>query len=135
MRVVLDTNVVVAAFATRGLCQDVFELCLKETHLILSDLLLKEIQRVFSDKIRLPPAKIDSILALLTDRGEIVTPVLLKENICRDPDDVKILGTAKSGRADVIVTGDEDLLYVKNFDNILIVSPREFWALLTRKNR
>ncbi len=135
MRVVLDTNVIIAAFATRGLCQDVFQFCLQEKNIIVSEPLLGEVRRVLLEKLKLPTAKIDPILKLLVDQAKVVKPTALKSNICRDPDDIKILATAKSGRADVIVTGDEDLLVLKQFENILIVSPREFWRLLTRKNR
>ena len=135
MRVVLDTNVIIAAFATRGLCQDIFQFCLQEKNIIASEPLLEEVRRVLLEKIQLPASKVESILELLVEQTEITKPTALKSNICRDPDDIKILATAQSGKADIIVTGDEDLLVLKKFDNILIVSPREFWKFLTRKNK
>jgi predicted nucleic acid-binding protein len=45
---------------------------------------------------------------------------------CRDPDDLPVLGTAVAGGASVLVTGDEDLLTLHEFQGIVILSPREF---------
>ncbi len=49
---------------------------------------------------------------------------------CRDPDDDKLLETALMGTADCIVTGDQDLLVMSPFQEILIVTPRRFVDLL-----
>ncbi len=133
MRVVLDTNVIIAAFATRGFCQDVFQFCLQEKNIIVTEPLLEEVRRVLLEKIKLPTSKVESILKLLVGQGEIAKPTVLKSNICRDPNDIMVLTTAKSGKADIIVTGDEVLLVLKQFENIFIISPREFWKLLTRR--
>ena len=46
--------------------------------------------------------------------------------ICRDPDDDAILGTAVAGNADCIVTGDSDLLVLERFQDVDIISPSEF---------
>ncbi len=135
MRVVLDTNVIVAAFAVRGLCKDVFEYCLQETDIISSHSLLDEIQRILSKKIKLPKSEIESVLAFLREQSTIVAAdgmPSLSSNLCRDPDDLAVLATAKGGQAQTIVTGDEDLLILREFEGIRILSPREFWNLLCR---
>jgi predicted nucleic acid-binding protein len=53
-------------------------------------------------------------------------PVTFGEQICRDPDDDHVLGTAIAGNADYIVTGDRDLLVLERFQTVEIVSPSEF---------
>ena len=57
MRVFLDTNVLVAAYATHGLCEDVFRVILAEHELVVSETVLAEFERVLGQKLRLPPRK------------------------------------------------------------------------------
>jgi predicted nucleic acid-binding protein len=57
---------------------------------------------------------------------QIVTPVALASPVSRDPDDDNILATAVAGSCDCIITGDKDLLVLKQFEGIKILSPREF---------
>lgn len=132
MRVVLDSNVIIAAFATRGLCQSLFELCLEHHTILLSDELLEEIRRNLREKIRLPAPRITAIASFLKDQTEVVSPELLPGKICRDPDDVKVLSLAVSGKAALIVTGDKDLLVLEVIQGIPIVSPRNFWDRLRK---
>jgi uncharacterized protein len=53
---------------------------------------------------------------------DIVTPV----KVCRDPKDDKFLSLAIFGNADLIITGDEDLLVINPYQNISILSPSDF---------
>lgn len=126
MKIVLDANVVVAAFASRGLCESIFEFCLSEHEVIVCVDLLDEIVRNLRLKIGLPAVVADGIKALLQDNGIVVNPVPLPADVCRHPDDVKILGLAIASRADCIVTGDKDLLVLENYEGIPILSPRSF---------
>lgn len=126
MRVVLDSNVVISAFTTQGLCQLLFEHCLDRHDLILSEGLLEEIGRFLGKKTKLPTDQVMEILDYLRAEVEVVRPHPLSAAVCRDPDDVEVLGTALSGKADVIVTGDQDLLTLKEFRSIRIISPRGF---------
>jgi predicted nucleic acid-binding protein len=71
-------------------------------------------------------------LAQLNEEAEIVTPAELRGGVCRDEDDDVVLAMALAGKADVIVTGDEDLLVLKKFRGIEILSPRQFLELLDR---
>jgi len=132
MRVVLDSNVIIAAFATRGLCQSLFELCLEHHSILLSDELLEEIRRNLREKIKLPASKIGEIVSFLKAQATVVSPEPLPGKICRDPDDVKVLSLAVTGKADLIVTGDKDLLVLKVVQGIPIVSPRDFWERLRK---
>lgn len=130
MRIVLDTNVIIAAFATRGLCADVLELCLSGHTLVTSEFILSEIREKLSEKLHLPESIIQDIISYLHDNSEIVVPARIVKSMCRDKDDVEIIGTAVSGKANFIITGDEDLLVLINHEQVKIMTPRAFWEFL-----
>ncbi len=67
---------------------------------------------------------------ILWELAELVTE-LPAVKVCTDPDDDKFLATAEAGRANYLVTGDVgDLLHLRNYKEVAIVSPREFVSLL-----
>ena len=130
MRIVLDANVVIAAFASRGLCESLFELCLDSHEIILSDGLLDEIKTNLVRKIRLPQGIVHHIIQFLQNHASFYSPASIDPKYCRDPDDLNILGLALAAKADCIVTGDKDLLIIKRFRSIPIVTPRSFSDIL-----
>lgn len=132
MKVVLDTNVIISAFATRGLSKDIFELCLQEHKIILSNYILDEIFTNLQNKIKLPNKEINDIIKFLKNEVQLVIPVELPDDICRDKKDIPIIGTALAGKAEVIITGDRDLLVLNTFRKIMFLSPREFWNYLKK---
>lgn len=133
MRVFLDTNVLVAAFGTRGLCADVLRLVLAEHELLVSATLIEELTRALTRKVRLPEQVVREIVAFLDASASFVggtpepPPVVV-----RDPDDAVILGDALAGAADVLVTGDQDLLVLDRVGALRILDPRGFWELVRR---
>jgi putative PIN family toxin of toxin-antitoxin system len=133
MKIILDANVIVAAFASRGLCESIFELCLSEHELILCDDLLHEIVRNLQTKIKLPPKIVDAINGFLQEHSLIVDLTPLPKNACRDEDDVKVLGLAIASSADYIVTGDKDLLILERYQKIPILSPRAFSDIIHKQ--
>ena len=130
MKIVLDANVIIAAFAARGLCESVMEVCLSEHEIVLSDHLFDEILRNLRLKIKLPTNIVDNIGKFLREHANISIPIPLESDVCRDPDDIKILGLAVASNADYIVTGDKDLLVLKSFQGIPILNPRSFSDIL-----
>ena len=130
MRVVLDTNVIVAAFAARGLCAEVFEVCLIEHSIVISEHILSEAREKLISKIRLPQKIVQDVVNYIREQAEVFNPEKMDESICRDKDGVKIIGTALAGNAGFIITGDEDLFILKKYKDIEIVTPREFWRRL-----
>lgn len=132
MRVVLDTNVIIAAFASRGLCADVFEVCLESQNIIISTHILSEVERNLVKKIRLPKNIVRDVLDYLGDVTEMVEPENPDGSVCRDKSDIPVIGTAISGKAGFIITGDKELLALKKFRKIAIVSPRDFWSYLKK---
>lgn len=136
MRAVADTNVIVRALIRpRGTVGPVLlRLRQGDYTLLYSDSLLEELADVLNrprirDKYRLTNNDIQTVLALILLRGEAVTPDQTI-TICRDPKDNKFLEVAVAGRADVIVTGDDDLLVLHPFAGIPIVSPSTFLQML-----
>lgn len=130
MKVVLDTNVLLAAFATRGLCEAVLAVCLASHDLVLSEHILMELRRHLVEKLKLPARQVNEIVALLREQAILVTPAKVPANICRDRDDLPVLGTAVAAEADCLVTGDRDLLELKQVQSIPILSPRAFYDQL-----
>jgi putative PIN family toxin of toxin-antitoxin system len=129
MKIILDTNVIIAAFATRGLCSAVFELCLDRFELVLSEAILKETSIHLSGKIKFPPAQCDSIVSYLRSHcyiSEIDDP---DPSVCREINDLHVLGLAQHSSAAYIITGDKDLLELIQYKSTKIVTPREFWSV------
>lgn len=127
MRVILDANVAIAAVASRGLCEAIIELCLEHHHIILCEGILDEIEEKLRFKIKVSASATDEYLKMLRSNSEIIEPEAVESSVCRDPDDLKILGLVRPGRADAIVTGDKDLLVIKKYLNARIMTPRSFW--------
>ena len=130
MRVVLDSNVIVAAYATHGLCHQLFELCLIGHTLLISQHILDEVSDKLQHKIKVPPKTIKEILLFLKKNALLEVPVALNADICRDSDDMKVLGLAVAGRSDCLVSGDQDLLVLRQVEGIPILSPRDFYNRL-----
>ena len=131
MRVVYDTNVLVAAFLTEGVCSTLLVRARRgECELTLSTDIIKEFERILRKKFSLSQSEISDVRKVLAEATEEVRQ---KVNpiapVCRDPDDDRILACAREARADYIVTGDEDLLVLKRYGAIRIVTPRDFESL------
>ena len=127
MRVVLDSNVLVAAFATHGVCQEIFEYCLRNTILLCSDFISGEVERILIHRIKIPPKMVSEITHYLKSQAQWIVPEQGTLESLRDPTDYMIIATALSGNADYLITGDKDLLVFKEVKEIVIVSPRNFW--------
>ena len=130
MKVFVDTNVLVAAYAARGLCSDLFRLILAQHELVVSRQVLGELERVLRDKIGLPEALIGEILATLAAHlfdsdSDLRSPLVL-----RDSDDEPILAAEIAAGAAALITGDADLLEAAPMSPISIHSPRALWLQL-----
>ena len=131
MKAVFDTNVLIAAFLTEGICAKLLVRARRrDFDLILCDGILQEFERVLKKKFAASPHETSEALIILSEaaleilgRTDSITP------ICRDSDDDLILACARDAAADYVVTGDEDLLVLKNYEGISIVNPREFEKL------
>ena len=128
-RVCLDSNVLVAAFASRGLCADLLKLVLTEYHLVVPEVVAEEVRRVLTKKFKLTPAALSAVEAVLErcefiPKGSEPSPVAV-----RDPDDELVLAGALAGGSQILISGDADLLTVAAQSPIPILSPRAFMTL------
>ena len=131
MRVFLDTNVLVSAFATRGLCADVLRVVLAEHTLVTGEVVLLELRRVLRKRIGLPQAAVDEIEQLLREHEVAPKPKVRAAIPRNDPDDQWVMASAIESRVDVLVTGDRDILDVAADTSIKILDPRGFWKLVS----
>ena len=132
MRLVLDTNVLIAALIARGVCADLLEHCVLSHTIVASDFIFNELRGHLIGKFKYTDQDATEAIALLESHMEIVTPKSLDPPVCRDPDDDQILATAVAGPAACIVTGDKDLLVLQRYDGIEIVSPSDFTDFETK---
>ena len=130
MRVFFDTNVLVSAFATRGLCADLFEIVLLEHELILGGNVLRELSKALRQKIKLLQRDCAAIVAFITDQAAEIVERSQPISAAVDNDDVIVLGEAVDGHANVFVTGDAHVLALRHLEGLRIISPRAFWEML-----
>lgn len=130
MKVFLDTNVLVSALATRGLCSDVLRETLSFHQLVISFHLLTELERILKDKIKLPDNLIAESLNFLKQTGFMSKTFERSIPELKDKDDELIINSALNGKVELFVTGDKEVLKLRLIDDMMIVDPRSFWELL-----
>lgn len=127
LRVVIDANVFVSIILGGQITGKISELLIaNEFKLVYSTKLFNELKYVLSRKdFELSQQQIDRIITFIEMEGELVVS---DETIdaCRDPKDNPVLECAVAGKVDFIVTGDKDLLALKSFRKICILTPHEF---------
>ena len=124
MRLVFDTNVIVAGLVSEGLCHEVVETHLPDHTAILSRILWDELAETLRDKFALAAGGLP-LLDLYRRHATWVEPQPLDKPVCRDPDDDWVLATAIAGQADAVVTGDDDLLALGDYQGVAILNPRQ----------
>jgi putative PIN family toxin of toxin-antitoxin system len=127
VKLLLDTNVLVAALIARGTCNDLLEYCVRHHVVISSRPLLDELRDVLTRKFRQRPADVRGTVRLFEETFTLVTPASLEAPVCRDTDDDVVLATARAGECAAIVSGDHDLLVLDPFRGIRVLTPSAFW--------
>ncbi len=127
MKIVFDTNVLIAAFISHGTCAELFEHCVRCHKIIASEFIFTEFSDNLTAKFKFSKYEVSKAVQLLLSRIVIVTPLDLERGVCRDPKDNFILGTALQGKCQCIISGDKDLLVLKKYKGIDIISPQDFW--------
>ena len=132
MRIVIDSNIFVSSFFWGGNPRKIFDRVIDGLdELYITDEILKEILDVMSRK------KFDLELQKAIDYVNIIDQYSFKvvskdnsENISRDKDDNKIISCGINGKVDCIISGDNDLLILKEYSGIRIMSPKEYLGSL-----
>jgi len=123
----LDTNVLVAAFVARGVCADLLEHCVRHHIVISSRPLLDELGDVLTRKFHQRAADVRAAIRLLGETFTVVTPDALETPVCRDRDDDVMLATGLAGECAAIISGDLDLLVLDPFRGMRVLAPSAFW--------
>ena len=131
MRIVLDTNVLLAALGTRGLCEALLAVVLETHELFVSEHILEELRRHLVGTFKVPAARANEPVSFVREQATTVKPSPTSPRACRDPDDLPVLGTAHAAEADVLVTGDRDLPVLRRHRGSAIVTPRACYELLS----
>jgi putative PIN family toxin of toxin-antitoxin system len=131
MRVVFDTNVLLSAFLTEGICSKLLiRARRKEFNLVTCPFILKEVERTLKKKFLAAPSEVRDVMDLIADATHLVVEsVQVVPRVCRDQDDDQVLACASEAKADYLVTGDSDLLVLKKYIKTQIIAPREFEML------
>ena len=130
MKVFLDTNVLASSIATRGLCSELLEIVIHDHELLTCRPVLRELERVLTEKLRLPEPVVAGFLGLLKAEATVVESRKNPSIPIKDAGDIRILACAIAGKANVFVTGDKELLDLRKFEDLAVVSPRELWNQL-----
>lgn len=135
MKIFLDTNVIASAVTTRGLCADVLREALRSHQLVISEYLINEVRQVLQKKIRVPSKLIDDLIAILKQDAILSVPESMPDVSVEDKNDLVMLSSALTGKANLFVTGDRELLELAKIGKLEIVSPRRFWDKLRFASR
>jgi putative PIN family toxin of toxin-antitoxin system len=130
VRVFLDANVLVSAFASRGLCADLLEVVLLEHDLVLGRNVVREVGKALRQKLKLPAVRAAEIVDFVSGEAVQIVDESEPSDARVDPDDALVLGEAIAARADVFVTGDAALLKLGSIGKLEVVTPRRFWEML-----
>jgi putative PIN family toxin of toxin-antitoxin system len=133
LKVLFDTNVLISAFLTEGLCSKIL-LRAKNNQfgLYTCPFIIDELKEKLEDKFSATKAEIKEAVTLIKEISFVVDPDennITVKDVCRDVDDDSILACALAAEADYIVTGDPDLLTIKRYKAVKIVRPRDFELL------
>jgi len=127
MKVVFDTNIFISAFVIPGSQAEKAVLRIIEGRdvLLLSKGILDELLTVLSTKFSRDKEEISRVAVILSETAEWVEPSKRIKVLNDDPDN-RILECAVSGNADVIVTGDKELLRLRGYEKTKIISLKEY---------
>ncbi|AFM14005.1 putative toxin-antitoxin system toxin component, PIN family [Turneriella parva] len=128
MKIVIDTNVLISALIFPGVSSEVFDSAVNNHEIWLSEWIIREFSQKCAEKFKIPREALSETLKHLGERVNIAIPTGQRPEVCRDPDDNNVLWVANAIGADILLTGDQDLLVLKRFKNTQILSPRDYKA-------
>lgn len=124
--VVLDTNVLISALIFGGIPRQLLDRCLRHDMVgVTSDILLAEFSDVVTKKFHFDPGMTEKIKQKFVRKFQVVHPIHTI-NVLIDRPDNRVLEAAVERKCDSIITGDKDLLMLKQFGKIVVMTPRDF---------
>jgi uncharacterized protein len=130
VRVLLDSNVWLAILTTDGACRRLWRITRNSCDFFASRDILNEISEKLRAKFGFSPRHARLLVSFVKQQTSPAR-VVSRVDICRDPDDNCILAAALDAGCSHLVTGDLDLLVLKKFETVNIVTPREFLNLVS----
>lgn len=136
MRIVIDTNVLLSGFLWGGTPRVLIEQVRSNAaEMVISTALLEEFSRViarpkFAAMLQRTTRTPERILGELRTLADIVAAPNLPQPVCRDPKDDIVLACALAAKANLLVAGDDDLLALKVFEGIAIVTAAQAVAMV-----
>lgn len=127
MKIIFDTNVIISSLIAKGVSYEVVKYAKKRHNVFISDFIIEEVKDKLKNKFNYSEQDIKKILSFLNTYFQYVGEVRETEGICRDEEDDNILFAALKIKADVIITGDNDLLVLKRYKSTDIIKPSDFW--------
>ena len=103
---------------------------LAEHRLLVGETILNEFKRILGDKLRMPNEQIEEVISFVREQLEVVAPAAPAKWPKNDPDDRSVVAAALDGSAELVTTGDKDLLGESCPEELRVVTPRGFWDLL-----
>jgi uncharacterized protein len=135
LKVVLDTNVYISIFTRPE--SAIFQVWTHAVHnqyeLLVSPFIVEEFARVSRRDFHWDEKKVRLHVRLINKTGTILVPRIIPDVIKEDPSDNHILACALTGNANLIVSHDLDLLRLKRYGTIGIISPIDFLNTLGSK--
>ena len=127
MRVVFDTNIFISALAIPGSSAEKAMLKVIEGGdiLIISTDIIHEVLSVLSSKFSRDKEGLSHVAVILSELGELVKPTQ-KLKIFKQGPDNRILECAIHGKAHVLVTGDKEMLQLREYKSVRIISLKEY---------
>lgn len=135
MRVVIDTNVWLSGLLWGGLPDQILQQVEARTvEAIVSEDILDELVRTlarpkFQKRLNQLELDVDTLITAVRCAVTIVVASPIPVPDLRDPKDEIIIAAAIAGCAEFIITGDQDLLVLKNVGSIIIISPGSFLSV------
>jgi putative PIN family toxin of toxin-antitoxin system len=138
MKVVLDSNIFISAFTRSGKPDAVFERIAEELDILfITDDIVSEIEGVLKRaKFDLSDEKVEQRIAMIEKFGKkvVITPKHRATGVCRDPKDDKFLECAHAAGVDYIITGDKDLLVLKEYCGAKIITVNEYLKIINHSH-
>ena len=120
----------VAAVLSGGYCNEIIDQAVQDHELYATAFILEELKKVFREKdFHAFAASVDDLLRFIDQFFTLGRTAGNVENVCRDPSDDQLLADLVLNHIDVLITGDKDLLVLKNHKGVRIRSPRDYWNL------
>jgi putative PIN family toxin of toxin-antitoxin system len=129
VRVVFDTNIFVSAFVIKGSIAEkaIIQILKNKDTLLISKEIIGEVLSVLSSKFSRDREAISQVAVHLSELAELVYPGK-KLRVFKDDPDNRILECAIYGNADVVVTGDKEMLKLKKYKGVKIITLKEYLA-------